>query len=291
MPLGVGCRNVDLIDAHQGARIPLRLFYPTRETEKSVPIGPYLFDLAVDAPVAGDGLPLAVISHGRGSSALVFRDLAAHLARERFVVALPEHPGNNRDDNSLVDTLANLENRPRHITLTIDAAFADAVVGRHIAPRRVAVIGHSMGGYTALAVAGGRPTAFAHESPDGKACAVQVERDARVRAIVLLAPATVWFKERDALGEIDSPILMRTAEKDQFAPGFHADIVTGGIGDTDLIDHRVVPGAGHFSFLSVFPPEMTRPDFPPSQDPAGFDRSAFHKILNGEIVAFLRRVL
>ncbi len=59
--------------------------------------------------------------------------------------------------------------------------------------------------------------------------------------------------------------------------------------DAGRIDHAVVPGAGHFAFLSPFPPAMTRPEFPPSQDPEGFDRAAYQPRLCAEIVAFLRR--
>jgi hypothetical protein len=36
---------------------------------------------------------------------------------------------------------------------------------------------------------------------------------------------------------------------------------------------------------------MTRPNFPPSQDPDGFDRAAFQPILYAEILSFLRSVL
>ncbi|WP_309896459.1 chloride channel protein [Archangium sp.] len=53
----------------------------------------------------------------------------------------------------------------------------------------------------------------------------------------------------------------------------------------------VVPNAGHFSFQSPFPPAMTRPEFPPSQAPAGFDRVAFQPVLHAEILTFLRASL
>ncbi|MFL5350272.1 MAG: hypothetical protein ACJ8AT_36315 [Hyalangium sp.] len=36
------------------------------------------------------------MSHGTGGSPWTYRGMAAHLARAGFVVALPEHPGNNR---------------------------------------------------------------------------------------------------------------------------------------------------------------------------------------------------
>ena len=60
---------------------------------------------------------------------------------------------------------------------------------------------------------------------------------------------------------------------------------------TTPVDRRVVEGAGHYSFLAPFPPERTNPGFPPSQDPPGFDRVAFHDLLYPEIGAFLDRHL
>lgn len=75
-----------------------------------------------------------------------------------------QHPGNCRGDDGLAGTLENLVNRPRHVRLVIDAAFADAALGPRLGPG-VAVVGHSLGGYTALAVAGGEPSAFPWEVP------------------------------------------------------------------------------------------------------------------------------
>jgi hypothetical protein len=46
----------------------------------------------------------------------------------------PEHPGNNRNDNRLQHTAANLANRPRHLRLATDWTYADASLGGHAAP-------------------------------------------------------------------------------------------------------------------------------------------------------------
>jgi hypothetical protein len=81
---------------------------------------------------------------------------------------------------------------------------------------------------------------------------------------------------------------MRTGELDELTPPAHAAIVVQSLRDPQRVDHRVIRGAGHFSFQSPFPPEMVRPTFPPSQDPPGFDRNAFQVELNAEIEAFLR---
>ena len=274
-------------DDVQGVPVPTSLLYPTDATPHSVKVGAYSLDVAPDAPVAGGDLPLVVFSHGTGSSPWLVRDLACTLARAGFVVALPEHPGNNRSDDHLANTLPNLVNRPRHLRVVLDAAFADEVVGPRLSRGGVAVMGHSLGGYTALALAGGRPSAFAHLSPDGLPRPFAVERDTRVRALVLLAPATAWFLADGALAEVDVPIFLRTGELDELAPPFHGDVVARGIVDSRKLDHVVVPGAGHFAFVSPFPPEMTRPDFVPSHDPPGFDRAAYQPRLHAEILAFL----
>lgn len=287
----VGCRTAGATDEVQGASVPVWLLYPTRAAAQTRRFGPYPLDVASDAPVEGDGLGLVVISHGTGGTPWVYRDLAAHLAREGFVVAMVEHPGNNRRDDRLAGTAANLANRPRHLRLAVDAAFADALVGPRLSREGVAVVGHSMGGYTALAAAGGRPTSMPHESPDEVAHRVDVTPDPRVRALVLFSPALVWFcAEDDALAGVEAPVLMYTTELDEFAPGLNADVVERGVRDPRRVEHRVVPGGGHFAFLSPFPAAMCDPSFPPSQDPPGFDRAAFHRVMNAEVASFLRRV-
>ena len=295
--MNVGLREVAVHDELQDARIRLRLVYPTRATPVEQRVGPYLLEVALDAPLAPDATrarPLLVVSHGTGGSALVYRDLGLALVRAGFVVALPDHPGDCRGDNALAGTAANLENRPRHVRRVIDAALADPRVGPHLAPGAVGLIGHSMGGYTALAVAGGRPSTLPRETPDGLAHPVHVEPDRRVKALVLLAPATVWFVGDGALNDVTVPILLFTAETDEHTPPHHADLLVRGTrsvtGHAEL-EHRVVAGAGHFSFLSPFSPRLTRPEFPPSQDPEGFDRAAFQPRLAAAIAAFFERVL
>ena len=64
-----------------------------------------------------------------------------------------------------------------------------------------------------------------------------------------------------------------------------------GVADAGLVDYAIVADAGHFSFMSPFPASMNRPDFPPSHDPPGFDRTAFQPILERDIVEFLRQTL
>ena len=289
--MNVGCRALAATDAVQGARVPVRVLYPTHAPARTETFGPYALDLALDAPVAGERLPLVAISHGTGGSPWGYRGLAAHLARAGFAVALVEHPGNSRADNSLEGTPANLANRPRHVRLALDAALADAAVGPHLVPGGAAVIGHSLGGYTALAVAGGRPMALPDQTPDGVAHPVPVEPDPRVRALVLLAPALPWFMGPGALAEVRAPLLVRTGERDELTPPSFVEHILRGLPAGARLDYQVVPGAGHFAFWGPVPPALSNPAFLPSRDPPGFDRAAYQPRLCADVLAFLRATL
>lgn len=241
--------------------------------------------VAYDAAASAGQYPLVVLSHGTGSSHLVLRELAVYLARRGFVVASPEHARNNRNDNSLAGTAANLANRPRQLRQVIDAIVTEPFV----LPGGVVVIGHSLGGYTALALAGGSPSAFAHETGAGQPLAISVAVDERVTALVLLAPATVWYREPGALANVRVPVLMLTAEKDPHTPQIHGQIVCQGLPNASKLTHREIPNAGHFSFLSPFPVSMCGPGFAPSQDPEGFDRSRFLPEMYAEIENWLKK--
>jgi len=292
MNVSCGCRLLDVNDAIQGAIIPMALLYPARGAERSEHFGPYplALDVAKDAPPAAGTWPLIVISHGNSGTPWAYRQMARHLVLAGFVVALPAHTGNTRLDNTLAGTAANLANRPRHIVLCIDAVLADPVLKAHIADSGVAVIGHSIGGYTALAVAGGQPWTRPNESKGAAPSPLAVHADTRVRALVLLNPATFWYID-GALKNVRVPIMIRTGEKDEITPIEHALKVINGVPDASLVEHRAIPGGGHFAFMSKFPPEMTRPNFKPSQDPPGFDREAVQPELFADITGFLRRVI
>lgn len=282
-----GFRTVAVEEA--GDTFPMAIMYPTETPEETIQIGPYRLDVAKNAAPAEGSYPLIIISHGSGGSHLVYRTLARHLASNGFIVGMPEHPFNNRNDNSLDGTVENLDNRPRLICAVIDWFYEGSEFSSTLRPNAVSIVGHSMGGYTGLAVAGGIPTSFPRESPDGQSHEINVSLDERIQSLVLMAPAAVWYREQGALSKIDVPILMLAAEKDRYTPYFHSQIVLDGLPDHADIEHRVVENAGHFSFLSPFPPKMSGPAFFPAHDPPGFDRTQFHETLNAEVLGFLQR--
>ena len=275
-----GSRQMRVNDEALGISFPVLVLYPTGVPSAPAAFGPYTMDVSPDAPVAEGRFPLVVISHGTGGSHLIYRTVSTYLASNGYVVALLEHPGNNRNNNELEGTYANLVNRPRHVRLTIDAVSLDPQFAACVQPDNVAIIGHSMGAYTALAVAGGTPWTEARQR-------VEVTPDPRVRALVLLAPATAWYVPEDSLSQVTVPILMLIAEHDPFTPRWHAELVLDRVPDRDKVTLQVIENAGHFSFLSPFPPQMRNSAFLPSTDPEGFDREKFHEWLPGAVLDYL----
>jgi predicted dienelactone hydrolase len=286
-PLAVGLQRGLAHDAEGGVEVPIAWLYPTRAPARETAFGPYTLEVAERAEVLDRPLRACILSHGNGSSPWVHRALASALAKAGHVVAMVEHPGNRRGDNALAGTYENLLRRPRHLRLAIDATLGAERIGAHLTDERVSVIGHSVGGYTALAVAGGAAVSFERESPEGERRALPVLRDARVSKLVLLTPATPWFFPPGSLRAVEVPILMVTGSLDEETPEVHAQAVLAMVPYPERVTHRRVEGAGHFSVLTPFPPALCRPEFPPSQDPPGFDRAAFQSQLHQWVIAFL----
>lgn len=286
----VGYFEVELVDDYCGVTFPMSVMYPTDEIGKIEQLGPFCMDLSINGETKEGKFPLVLISHGSGGGNLLYRTLAHYLASNGFIVGMPEHPFNNFNNNTLEGTVENLENRPRHINTAMDWFFESENFTEVLKADSISIIGHSTGGCTALTVAGGIPTSLPNESLDGKPKQINVAHDRKINSLILLASGTVWFKDKGALSGVDIPILMITAEKDQFIQPFQAQIVLEGVADSSKVEHRIVENAGHFSFLSPFPEFMITPGFFPAQDPIGFDRAKFHNKLNSEILDFLVKV-
>ncbi|WP_353888946.1 hypothetical protein [Acidovorax kalamii] len=77
-----------------------------------IDLAPLVLQGTRDCPVAGQGLPLVVVSHGAGGSALGHHDTAAALADAGYVVAATNHPGDNFQDVSRQGHLSAFATRP-----------------------------------------------------------------------------------------------------------------------------------------------------------------------------------
>ena len=284
----VGYRQLFVTDPQLQLAFPVHVLYPTHETPQAVPVGLYQLQVAPGVPVAPGRFPLVLVSHGTGSSGLLHRQLAQALVQQGYVVGLLEHPHNNRDDDSWAHTPQNLVARPRHLQLALDCLLTYPQLGPALVPGVAALLGHSLGGYSVLAAVGGRPEAV--DTVERPAIPVPVA-DERVKALVLLAPALPWYAAPGSLAAVQVPLLVLAAEKDEYIPPQIIERVLQGMPTTTPLALRVVANAGHFSFLTPFPPHRVSAAFAPSQDPPGFDRAQFQEELAQEIAGFLAQHL
>nr|WP_294895577.1 alpha/beta fold hydrolase [uncultured Pedobacter sp.] len=248
----VGSKQLTIKDEIKNISFPVLVHYPTNEVSRPVSFGPYTMNVSPDAEIIDRNFPLIIISHGNGGSHLLYRTISTLLAKNGYIVAMLEHYGNNRNNNTLENTTENLETRPRHVSLTIDFLLSDNWFNENIAQNKIGVIGHSMGGYTALALAGGVP-----RTKEG--VVIEVVPDFRIKAIVLLAPGAGWFM--NSLEKVTIPILMFTAEHDPITPKWNGEIVLNDVPDKSKVIFNEVENAGHFSFLSPFSSNNENPKF------------------------------
>ena len=306
---------------------PVTVYDPSSAPALPVTRGPFTMALAPQgAPVRGNGR-LIVISHGSGGAPWVHSALARVLVAEGFVVAMPEHRGDNHKDNRSPGP-DSWKQRPAEVSRAIDTVAAAPRFSGLLALDRVGLYGMSAGGHTALSLAGGRwsPQRFlqhcqAHIAEDFPACvglftrltggwldglkktvalgvlrqrfddpAWQVHTDARIRAIVAGVPLAADF-EPASLSAPPVPLGLVTAGQDRWLrPRFHSEAVLRACSTCETIAH--LPDAGHGFLLSppVPPALLGTAEGELLNDPPGFDRSVLPEV-DRKIAAFFRRHL
>ena len=304
---------------------PLTLFYPAAGTPQSVRRGPFTVSVVQKAvPVRGNGR-LVVISHGSGGSPWTYTDLAVALVEAGFVVAFPEHRGDNFRDRSEIGP-PSWKRRPGEVSRAIDAVLRDVRFAPLVAADRIGLYGMSAGGHTALSFAGGlwAPAGLArhcetHIREDFGACVApgmqlkgdffdtwriwstlwvirwrysdavpQTHRDARVRAIVAAVPYAADF-DMASLASPPVPLgLVRAGQDKWLLPRFHSDAVLKACKTCERVAD--VTTGGHGALLSPLPPSLPEAVAGLLGDPPGFDRSVLPAV-DRNIVAFFRKHL
>ena len=185
-----------------------------------------------------------MLSHGSGGRASNLAWLGEALSADGYLVAAVDHHGNSSQGELLAEGSAFWWERPADLTVVVDHLQQTEGV------RRLAVIGYSLGGYTAAAVLGARialrklrrlydgepilpipsdrpeivaqnAALLAHYGRDTiEERAAADYRDRRFLAGVLLAPAICPILDDASLAGIEQPVLVRWGDADQVeAPG------------------------------------------------------------------------
>jgi predicted dienelactone hydrolase len=282
-----------------GPAITVAVWYPSAEKPSPVTFGPFTAFAAQEGKIDGRGLPLVVLSHGRGGSFVWHHDTAEHLADAGFVVAALNHPGDTERDKSLFYDLSIYMQRPLDVKRVIDYLTGASPLATTIDPNRIGIYGFSRGGYTALVAIGANPD-FALGLPlcqgrTDKVCdqiraqeypKEPLTHDRRIKAAVVADPLSVFFTA-EGLAGITIPVQLWASEKG----GGGVEPKTVEAVNTALkAPHTFtkVEHAQHSLFLTVCPPECAEQLSAICKDPPGLDRTQFHEQFNEALTKFFR---
>ena len=132
-------------------------------------------------------------------------------------------------------------------------------------------IGHSIGATMLLALSGGQLW-LGPQQP------LAITPDERIRRLILMAPPTDFFEAPEALAQVHTPIQAWVGTNDLITPPAQAESLKQHLGE--LVDLRIVEGAGHFSFMNTLPPQI---------EDSLHEREIFLERLTTEILHFLSR--
>ena len=255
------------------ATIKYHMWYPTEGGGRAVTVGGngvfYGTEAGRNAPKSEGQFPLILISHGSGGNAGQFGWIAQVLAEAGYVVILPNHPGTTTG-NASGEAAMRLWERPEDLSAIIDAIEADREAFSFIDTSRIASLGFSAGGYTAMALAGVRLSperlnAFCDQDTGLSDCAffeimgidlhsidfgpaAQDLRDPRVTASVAIDPGTAPAMVEASFAEISVPVqIISLGAPGEIPLGVNACKAAAAIPNAE---HVHIEGAWHFSFLA-----------------------------------------
>jgi predicted dienelactone hydrolase len=305
---GVGFEEVQIPN---GAEAPLTagIWYPTDTPAAPHSVGNVTQTVAPNAPIAGDQLPLVVLSHGGGGWYGGHYDTALALARAGFVAAAVSHAGDTFDDQSRV---LQLWRRPAQLHRLVDYMLDDWRAHARLDAARVGAFGFSNGGFTVLVAAGGIPdlstiAPFCEVHPDHDLCEALRHagvdllfganvpadawlHDARIKAVVIAAPSFGFAFGRAGLSGVRASVQLWSAADDRHQPHpWYDEPVRDDLPRAPA--WHVVAGAGHYDFLPACDAHLARlrPEICASLP--GFDRAAFHQRFNADVVQFFEAML
>ncbi|MGF1535083.1 MAG: alpha/beta hydrolase [Elainellaceae cyanobacterium] len=218
-----------------------------RQTNAGLTVN-YDFSVDVYHPIGLDEpAPLLIISHGFGDVKDSFAFLGAHLASHGIVTLLPEHVGSDLGyrqeflEGGLNTLLSPMEflNRPQEISFLIDE-LERLTEGSPWASRldlgRIGVMGDSLGGTTALSLAGAQinPSRLTEACEQDNVilnitlyleCRAQFLpaqdyrlADERIKAVVAMHPMGGYLYGPEGMAQVDIPLLMLSGSNDIVAP-------------------------------------------------------------------------
>jgi predicted dienelactone hydrolase len=312
------------------------VWYPAVDTAVEVkqvvgPPGAPLFEAGMAAPDAElapstKKLPLILLSHGSGGSALQMAWMGTALAQAGFIAVAVDHPGNNANATLTPEGFALWWERATDLSQVLDGMLADPEFGSRIDPDRIGAAGFSLGGYTVLELAGARTDisvvyAQCRTQPDTAMCVSPEMRslpgdlktpadilhavrktsgeslarsgelfsDDRIGAVFAIAPGLGSALTEESLRAVRLPVEIVVGEDDHMAPAAeNAGYVRSQIRGARI---TILPHVQHYTFLDTCTATGKQKLGQMCEDHADVDRDAVHEKVAGMAAGFFHSAL
>ncbi len=193
-------------------------------------------------------LPLVVFSHGDHGCSTQSLFFTEALARRGYIVVAPNHldahcDGDAQPPSPSEQSFAKPENwtpdtyssRRDDLRSVLDFVLANPTLAPHVDVARIGGAGHSLGGYSMMAMAGAWPS----------------WTDARYRAILLFSPYSTPFLTQGTVGQIRIPVMYQGGQLDIGITPYVSK--PGGVYDSSNPTKYFVEfyGAGHLAWTNA----------------------------------------
>lgn len=313
-----GLSTLTILDERSDRQLEGLIWYPTLATapthldfESAVWVGS---EVIRDAGAAPGPFPFIVLSHGMFGNSRNQAWFGAEMARRGFVVAAIDHPGTStwlRDP----DQRRELWERTGDIARVIDFAVSPDALPVQVDPDQIFMAGHSLGGFTALTLAGarydaGRIERFCDARPGELVCTIFADweiaqtpedrdrmqadlSDGRIRAFAVFDLGGAQSFSDESLAAIKRPLLI-----------FGAPIMNSGL-TLDIEARALVRALQHGNVRYIEPATLTHFDFLNLCTPEGYEilaeeipgdevvcedgdahRATMHDLILDEVAAF-----
>lgn len=258
--------------------------------------------------------PVLLFSHGSGGNMDTLSWMSSELAKRGIIVVGVNHPGSTSGDSSPRRSLQPAE-RAADLSAALDHLLSDPYFSRFIDEERIVAAGFSLGGASALTLAGVTFDAkayaeycsrfegtaqdclfFAKGDVDLVSMADGLEEsglDTRIAGVIAIDPGFTYAVDDDSLLETSIPIQVISLGRENLWPA--TDVGVNGsnlLGKLKNANHVTLSPAHHFTFLAECTERGAKllkeeQDDPICDDPADTDRAAIHGRIADSMSAFV----
>lgn len=316
----IGQTTLLLNDSTRKRPLKTEIWYPTKDTTKFNVTTEYPFKLpptSKNAKIISGKFPLILFSHGTGGNRISLMWLAGELASNGYIAAAVDHWGNTLD-NKIPENFVKIWDRPIDISFVLNEIIHHSNFRSNIDTNKIGMVGFSLGGYTAIALAGGNINYSLlkkfSKTEEGKkefnvpelgnvSKLITLDvidkgnkdfrnlKDDRISAFVAMAPAIgQGFNKESQFKNVNSSILIIGTENDDRAPiKTNAKHYHNLIKDSKYIE--LEGNVGHYIFMNEAKNGLRRAAPLIFKDKKGVNRNSVHKQISKIIIKYFDQKL